>query len=120
MELSALKEALLSYMSESGIIFQQETNEKLKGVSYSRLSLDPAHPSVVVRGQFEDTFWEVVTIAHEVGHVLNFGEMGLDEAREFFCTMFAATSLGLEKLSSGGKDSRCTPRLWLPLEVWKS
>ncbi len=67
MELRELKRALLGYMRGKGIIFQQEGDGRMRGVSYSRLSLDPAHPSVVVCVQFDDPCWEVVTIAHEVG-----------------------------------------------------
>ncbi|MBW2038879.1 MAG: hypothetical protein JRI46_04670 [Deltaproteobacteria bacterium] len=98
-----LKGPLLGYMREKGVIFQQEGDGRMKGVSYSRLSLNPAHPSAVVCGQFDDPCWEVVTIAHEVGHILNFREMGRDEAREFFCTVVVATFLGLEQLSWGGQ-----------------
>ncbi|UCC66744.1 MAG: hypothetical protein JSW32_02025 [Deltaproteobacteria bacterium] len=103
MELREFKGVLLGYMREEGIVFHQEGDGRMKGVSYSKLSLDPAHPSVVVCGQFDDPYWELVTIAHEVGHILNFREMGRNEARDFFCTVVAATSLGLERLSWGGQ-----------------
>ena len=98
-----MKGVLLGYMKEEGIIFQQEGDGKMRGVSYSKLSLDPTHYSAVVCGQFDDPCWEVVTIAHEVGHVLNCKDMGREEARESFCTALVAASLGLERLSYGGQ-----------------
>ena len=103
MELADLKEELLGYMYKQGIVYQKVADGKMQGVSYSRFSLDPAHPSVVISGPFDDPCWEVVTIAHEVGHILNFRGMEGNEARDFFCTMVVAPRLGLERISWQGQ-----------------
>jgi hypothetical protein len=114
MELAELKEELLGYMKKEEIVFQQVDDGRMEGISYGRLSLDASQPSVVIFGQFDDPCWEVVTIAHEVGHILNFREMERDEARDFFCTMLVAPSLGLGRISGGGQ------RLTLHSEVLAS
>ena len=86
-----------------GIVFEQVDDEKMRGISYGKLPLDPAVAYMVVCGPFDDPAWEVANVAHEVGHILYFWEMGRDEARAFFCTGVDATHLGVRRISWQGQ-----------------
>ncbi|MBW2338922.1 MAG: hypothetical protein JRF50_01040 [Deltaproteobacteria bacterium] len=59
-------------------------------------------------GTFGDQTREIISIAHEAGHILTYQEMDREESRTYLCSTFAAHGIGLNKISPAGQESMLT------------
>ncbi len=99
-----VREALLGYLSEKGIQFSQVSRDELEGKAVVEFPFDLGVPPSILWGSFKDKTREIISVAHEAGHVMVYKEMNRDEARTYLCTMFASHGIGLEKISPAGQE----------------
>jgi len=99
-----LRESLLSYLSEKGIQISQVSKDELKGKAVVEFSFNLGVPPSILWGVFKDKTREIISVAHEAGHVMAYQRMNREEARTYLCSMFAAHGIGLEKISPSGQE----------------
>jgi hypothetical protein len=96
--------SLISYLDEKGIQFSRVSREELEEKAVAEFSFDMRVPPSILCGQFKDSIKEIISIAHEVGHVMTYKKMSRDKARIYLCSMFAAHGIGLDEISASGRE----------------
>lgn len=96
--------SLLSYLSEKCIQFSQVSKDELKDKAVVEFSFNLGVPLSILWGVFKDKTREIISVAHEAGHVMEYQRMNREKARTYLCTMFAAHGIRLEKISPSGQE----------------
>lgn len=99
-----LRESLLKYLTDKGIRYSLDPGGRMKEKAVVEFPFDLEKIPVIRCGPFEDRSREIISIAHEAGHVLIYKGMNRDEARTYLCTMFAMHGIGLPEISSSGQE----------------
>jgi hypothetical protein len=94
-----LKETLLRYLEENNIPFSHVPDDSMQDRAVAKFSLDLESPACILCGLFQDRAKELISIAHEAGHVMIHKEMDMEKTRNYVCTMFAANKVGVEKIA---------------------
>jgi hypothetical protein len=99
-----VRESLLGYLAEKGIQFSQVSRDELQGKAVVEFAFNLGVPPSILWGSFRDKTREIISVAHEAGHVMLYKKMNRDEARTYLCTMFASHGIGLDKISPTGQE----------------
>jgi len=94
-----LKRMLLLYLEENNIPFSQVHDNVMRDRAVAEFSFDLGSPASILCGFFGDRTKELISIAHEAGHVLVHQKMDREEIRNYICTMFAANKMGIAKIA---------------------
>jgi hypothetical protein len=94
-----LKEVLFCYLMENEIPFSRSYDDSMKERAVAKFSFDPGSPASILCGSFRDGAKELISIAHEAGHVMVHKKMNREENRNFVCTMFAANKMGVRRIA---------------------
>lgn len=100
-----LRQSLLRYLEGRGIRSLLVSRDDMKGKAVVKFHFDLKTTPCILYGPFQDRTKEIVSIAHESGHVVIYKKMSREEARTYLCTMFAAYGIGLDKISPTGQES---------------
>ena len=65
----------------------------------AKFSFDPETPACILCGTFTDGVREIISIAHEAGHVMVHKKMNREKMRDYICTIFAANRMGIGKIA---------------------
>lgn len=99
-----IRESLFRILTDEGIEIVQVSKDGLRQRAVVEFSFNLGIPPTILCGSFRDKVREVVSIAHEAGHIIAYREMNREEARTYLCTMFASHGIGLEKISPAGQE----------------
>lgn len=99
-----VRDSLLKHLSDNGIQFSQISRDELKGKAVVEFAFNLGVPPSILWGTFKDVIKEVISVAHEAGHVTVYNKMSRQDAVNYLCTMFAAHGIGLEKISLIGQE----------------
>jgi transcription elongation factor GreA-like protein len=100
--------SLLNYLRETGIHFSWVSDDGMKDKAVTSFSLDLKISPCILCGTFSDQTREIISIAHEAGHILAYQEMDREESRTYLCSTFAGHRIGLNKISPAGQESMLT------------
>jgi hypothetical protein len=95
---------LLNFLTENDIRFCEVLTEEMKEKAVVQFSFDEGLTPCILYGRFHDRIREVVSIAHEAGHVLTYKGMNRDETRTYLCAMLAVQGVGLKGISLNGQE----------------
>jgi len=95
--------SLLNYLKESGIQFSRVSSDKMNDRAVAEFSFDLQNPPCILCGPFQDKTKEIISIAHEAGHVMIYRKMNREQVRAYLCAMFAAHGIGLAGISPAGQ-----------------
>ena len=103
-EVEKISRSLIYYLEEKGIQFSRVSREELEEKAVAEFSFDMRVPPSILCGQFKDSIKEIISIAHEVGHVMTYKKMSRAKARTYLCCMFATHGIGLDEISASGQE----------------
>jgi hypothetical protein len=95
---------LLNYLEESEVLFTRVSSDSMKDKAVAEFSFDLSAPACIMCGHFQDKTKELISIAHEFGHVMIYKKMNREKTRDYLCTMFAANKMGANKISLSGQE----------------
>jgi hypothetical protein len=99
-----LRQSLFSYLTEKGIQFSRVISDGMIEKAVAKFSFDSRVTPCILYGPFQDKRKEIISIAHEAGHVTIYKKMSKEKVRTYLCSMFAAYGIGLSKISSTGQE----------------
>ncbi len=80
------------------------SRDSMKDKAIAEFSFDLSAPACILCGHFQDKTKELISIAHEAGHVMVYKKMNREKTRDYLCTMFAANKMGVNKISQSGQE----------------
>ena len=96
--------SLINYLKESGIRFSRVSRDGLKDKAAAEFFLDLRASPGVISGSFRDRRKEIISIAHEAGHIIAYRKMNREESLNYLCAIFAAQGIGLGRISPTGQE----------------
>lgn len=102
--LNQLRQSLMEYLRTNHISFCHTLDDGMKDRAVVEFSFDFEKKPCIHFGSFDDKVREVVSIAHEAGHVIIYQKMKTEEVMNYLCTMFASQWIGLNNVSSSGQE----------------
>lgn len=102
---NTLRATLLRYLKKNKIRITRVSDGSMQDRAVAKFSFDLACPASILCGSFQDRTKELISIAHEAGHVMIHKKMSREEIRNYICTMFAANKLGVEKIAPSAQAS---------------
>ncbi len=99
------RETLLRYLEENEILITLVSDASMKDKAVAKFSFDLGSPACILCGSFRDRAKELISIAHEAGHVMIHKKMNREEIRSYVCTMFAANKMGVGKIAPSAQAS---------------
>jgi len=90
---------LLEYLDEADILFARASESSMKDRAVAKFTFELGSSASILCGRFQDRTIELISIAHEAGHVMIHRKMSREEVRNYVCTMFAANKMGIHKIA---------------------
>lgn len=103
-EVSSIRQSLLEYLDRKGILFCFVGNDDMKEKAVVKFAFDLRANPCILYGSYHNRNKEIITIAHEAGHIILYKDMNREEARTYLCAMFASHGVGLSKISAAGQE----------------
>ena len=98
-------QSLLHYLEESGVQFFRVFKNEMEDKALAKFSLDLKFSPCILCGSFQDRTKEIISIAHEAGHIMIYRKMTRDESLIYLCAIFVAHGIGLGKVSPKGQEA---------------
>ncbi len=87
---------------------ERRDEEKFENFCCLKTRLYPKRATTLMVGKFTDHVREVLSLAHEFGHLLHYDTITGREAERVFCAVLASNYAGLENISDDGKRTIIT------------
>ncbi len=85
------------------IDIERRDEKKFENFCCLKTRLYPKRAATLMVGEFTDHLHEVLSLAHEFGHLLHYDTITGREAERVFCAVLASNYAGLENISDDGK-----------------
>jgi hypothetical protein len=85
------------------ISIERRDEKKFENFCCLKTRLYPKRVTTLMVGEFTDQLHEVLSLAHEFGHLLHYDTITGREAERVFCAVLASNYAGLENISDDGK-----------------
>ncbi len=95
---------LFNYLTTKGILFSKVANVNMINRAMAKFSFDLKINPCILYGLFQDKSREIISIAHEAGHVVVYRKMSKEKVRNYLCSMYAASGIGLNSISPTGQE----------------
>ncbi len=82
---------------------ERRDEKKFENFCCLKTRLYPKRATTLMVGEFTDHLHEVLSLAHEFGHLLHYDTITGREAEHIFCAVLASNYAGLENISDDGK-----------------
>ncbi|MDY7035669.1 MAG: hypothetical protein SV375_05835 [Thermodesulfobacteriota bacterium] len=103
-EVSSIRQSLLDYLYRKGILSFFDPSDDMKEKAVVKFAFDVRANPCILYGSYHNRSKEVITIAHEAGHITLYKEMTREETRTYLCSMFASQGVGLSNISAAGQE----------------
>lgn len=97
------KERIYGLFAARDIDIERRHEKKFENFCCLKTRLYPKRATTLMVGKFTDHLHEVLTLAHEFGHLLHYDTIKGREAEIVFCAVLASNYAGLENISDDGK-----------------
>jgi hypothetical protein len=99
-----IRRSLFNYLAAERIQFLSIVSEGMEDKAVAKFTFDQRTSPCILSGPFKDKEKEIISIAHEAGHVLRYNQMNKEETLTYLCTMFVANGIGLNNISQAGQE----------------
>jgi hypothetical protein len=99
-----IRQSLFSYLREKEIPFSWVVDHEMKDRAVAKFSFDLRTAPSILYGLYEDKAKEIISIAHEAGHVMTYQKMNRENMRLYLCAMLAANGVGLGRISHTAQE----------------